>query len=85
MKILKSKRFEKRYCKLDKTVQNKVDKTLVLLVKNLRHPSLRTKKMKGVNQWEARVDIHYRLTFIFDDNSLTLLSVGMHDEGLGKK
>jgi len=41
--------------------------------------------MRGIDAYEARVDIHYRLTFGIVVNVLELYTVGMHDTGLGKK
>lgn len=41
--------------------------------------------MEGENVWEARVDRSYRFTFEKTGNTITLRTVGPHDEGLGKK
>jgi len=57
----------------------------MFLVSDLKYPSLRVKKMQGVDAYEARVDIHYRLTFGIVADVLELYTVGMHDTGLGKK
>jgi hypothetical protein len=35
--------------------------------------------------WEARIDRFYRFTFYFENGAIRLLSIGSHDEGLGKK
>ena len=52
---------------------------------NYRHPSLRARKKGGENRYEARIDFHYRFTFIITGEDVFILSMGMHDEGLGKK
>lgn len=52
---------------------------------DLHHPSLHIKKMTAIEKWEVQIDYHYRLTFEIDENNIVLLTVGMHDEGLGKK
>ena len=51
----------------------------MFLVSDLKYPSLRVKKMQGVDAYEARVDIHYRLTFGIVADVLELYTVGMHD------
>lgn len=43
------------------------------------------KKMSGKDIFEARIDVHYRFTFSIKEHTIIILSVGMHDEGLGKK
>ncbi|GEM_PF-2669927 len=48
--------FRRSYQKLPKEIQAAFDKQLVLLLQNLRHPSLRTKKYdEGRDLWQARV------------------------------
>ena len=39
----------------------------------MRHPSLKSKKKQGEDVWEARIDYHYRFTFIIDDEQLIIL------------
>lgn len=85
MKIVFSKNAEKSYSKLTSNIQKKADKQFILLLSNYRHPSLRTRKMGGVDQFEARIDLHYRFTFELTSDLITLRTIGMHDEGLGKK
>lgn len=71
--------------KLPKQVQKKVHKQFSLLLINYRHPSLRARKMGDGNTFEARIDLHYRFTFIVDGENVYVLTIGMHDAGLGKK
>lgn len=85
MRVKRLPRFDGAYLKLSPTIQKKVEKTIVLLASDLKYPSLRVKKMQGIDAYEARVDIHYRLTFDIADDTLELYTVGMHDKGLGKK
>lgn len=80
-----TKRFKQDYKKLSKIIQKKVDKQLQFLQKNISHPSLRTKRMQGVDRWEARVDRSYRLTFEKSEVMIVLRTVGPHDEALGRK
>ncbi|MGI8419723.1 MAG: hypothetical protein ACR2LN_03700 [Candidatus Levyibacteriota bacterium] len=35
--------------------------------------------------FEARIDYHYRFTFSISAEEIIILSIGPHDEGLGKK
>lgn len=78
-------KFKRQYKKLPKSIQNKFTKQLQYLVENFRHPSLRARKKAGVEHFEARIDRHYRFTFSIEGNGITLLTIGPHDEGLGKK
>lgn len=41
--------------------------------------------MAGLDRWEARVDKSYRFTFDKENDTIILRTVGVHDEGLGKK
>ena len=83
-KIKSSPRFIKAYLKLPASIREKVDKALKLLAEDPRHPSLQTKPVqsfKGI--YEARVDIHYRLTYErLPDDLLRIRVVAMHDEAL---
>lgn len=86
MEFGKTGNFVKRYKKLPKAIQRKVDKQLQFLVKDFSYPSLHTKKLElGIDWWEFRVDYHYRMIGKKTKNTLILHSVGPHDEGLGKK
>ncbi len=80
-----SKRAEKNYKKLSKAIRVKADKKLNLLIKNCRHPSLHIKKMVGKELYEIRIDIHYRIAFYEEGKIIYIISLGPHDEGLGKK
>lgn len=84
MIIVQTKRFIKAYGKLPLSVQRKADRQLRMLAENFFHPSLYAKK-KDEDTWEFRIDYHYRMTGIKVDENLHLLTIGMHDTGLGKK
>jgi mRNA interferase RelE/StbE len=85
-KIRLSKRFTKAYLRLPLEIREKVKKALTLLEENPRHPSLRTKPIKGARGfYEARVDISYRLTYIrLTDDTLEMSNVDNHDNALKK-
>jgi len=83
MKIKAYERFKKSYQDLPKRIQKKVDKQIMILVENFRHPSLHTKKIKGTKEiWEVRIDIYYRVTFEIIGDTIFLRVVGNHDEVL---
>ena len=83
MKIKAYKRFKEAYLDLPKNIQRKTDRQLSLFTENMKHPSLHTKKIKGKQGiWEARIDLHYRLTFEFVEETIFLRVVGNHNEVL---
>jgi mRNA-degrading endonuclease RelE of RelBE toxin-antitoxin system len=72
--------FKKFYQKLPKNIQQKTDKTLLLLEQNPSHPSLKVKKMEGTqNIYEWRISDNYRGTFQKIGNMGYLRKVGTHD------
>lgn len=72
--------FKRSYKKLPKFVQKKTDRILLQLVVDLRHPSIRAKKIQGVHDvWEGRVDKFHRFTFEISDDEIILRSIGVHD------
>jgi len=81
-KIKSSPRFIKAYVKLPAAIREKVDKAIILLTENPRHPSLQSKPIqsfKGI--YEARVDINYRVTYERLPNDVLLVrTVAKHDE-----
>lgn len=80
-----TERAEKSYTKLPLHIKKKASRQFENLIGSPHHPSLRVKKKQGENIFEARVDYHYRFTFIVEEKTLWILSIGPHDEGLGKK
>jgi len=71
--------------KLPADIQKKTQKAFYLLADDSHHPSLYTRKMVGSNRFEGRIDIHYRFTYLVQNETIYVLSVGQHDAGLGKK
>jgi len=74
-----STRFVRSYHKLPVRLRKKFDKQLIILIKNLRHPSLRAKKYdeaRGV--WQARVDNSYRFYFLIRKDLYVLLNIKPH-------
>ncbi|OGW05516.1 MAG: hypothetical protein A2W77_01765 [Nitrospinae bacterium RIFCSPLOWO2_12_39_16] len=85
MRIIHTDPFKEDYKKLPKTIQDKFDKKILLFEKNIHHPSLRVKKMKGhKNRWEASIDMFYRFTFEIHNDYYLLRRIGPHDDVLKK-
>ena len=68
------------YADLPREIQERTEKAISLLVSDIRHPSLKARKIKGAGEiWEARVTLSYRLTFkILKGGILQLRRVGTH-------
>ncbi len=80
-----SENFKKQFSKLPSYLQKKFLKQLKLILTDFHHPSLRSRKMAGTERFEARLDYHQRFTYRISDDEIWFLSIGPHDEGLGKK
>jgi mRNA-degrading endonuclease RelE of RelBE toxin-antitoxin system len=85
-KVRFSKRFTRAYLRLPPEIRAKLKKALELLEENPRHPSLQTKPIRGARGfYEARVDIHYRMTYIrLPDDTVEMSNVDKHDDALKK-
>lgn len=80
MTIRFSKPFIHDYERLESPISKKVDKVVRLLRTDLKHPGLNVHKM--VNRpgiYEARVDVHNRVTFSISGNMLIMRRVGTHE------
>lgn len=73
--------FQRSYYKLPQKIQVAFDKQLVLLLQNLRHPSLRMKKYdEGRDLWQARVTGSYRCYFEIKDDYYIFHEIRAHDD-----
>ncbi len=80
MNIQTTRPFDRDYARLPNETKDRVDKQLVLLLANPRHPSLRLKRIRGTEDiWEARVTSGYRITLQIVGETLILRRVGAHD------
>lgn len=79
MKVIYTDPFKRDYNRLPSDIQGALDKALSFLLKNPRHPSLRSKKLPGTSLWYARITRAYRLTFQYSDNLVILRRAGTHD------
>ncbi len=78
--FVRTDRFKKLCKKLPTSIQKKVKRQVRHLAKDIRHPSLRAKKVQGTEYvWEARVDLYHRMTFQIDNDQIILRGVGPHD------
>ena len=59
-------------------------KKLDLLADNPKHPSLRTKKIKGsVDIFEVNINMDIRMTWEFYEDGILLRNIGKYDKTLG--
>jgi mRNA-degrading endonuclease RelE of RelBE toxin-antitoxin system len=70
---------------LPKQIQDKIKKQIQLLKKSPDSSSLQVKKMANADYYEARIDLHYRMRFLWTKDQIIIVSLGQHDTGLGKK
>jgi len=74
--------FKQDFAKLPTLLRRRAEKTLRLLAQNLRHPSLRTKKVYHQKLqrwvWQARVDGGWRLYFQIKGDTIHLLTISPH-------
>jgi len=72
-------RFRKEYRNLPKEIQDAFDQKLTLLVHDMKHPSLRIKRIQGTRtRWEGSITMKYRFTFEFDEGISVFRAIGTH-------
>ncbi len=74
-------RFINHYKKLNPIEQKQIKEKIVMLSQNPMHPSLRSKKIQGVDDlYECSVTMDIRIIWHYEDRIIiTLLDVGHHD------
>ena len=84
-KLKYTKEFEKNLKSLTKQEQKLVANKLKLLIQNPFYPSLRTKKVQGLdNVFEMSVNMDIRILWKYENGIIILLlDVGHHKEILG--
>ena len=84
-KLKFTKTFEKNLKKLSPKEQKAVAQKLQLLIQNPFYPSLRTKKVQGIeNVFEMSVNMNIRILWQYDnDIIILLLDVEHHKDILG--
>jgi mRNA interferase RelE/StbE len=79
MKLFYTERFLKSYKEAPAAIQGAFDQRAVLLVANLRHPSLRAKKYSEAQGiWQARVTRDWRFYFTIEGDAYYLLDIMTH-------
>lgn len=80
MELLRSIRFERSYAKAPPQVRRAFDKQSLLLLHNLRHPSLHAKKynVAGQDLWQARVNKDWRFYFLIEDDVYHIVDIIFH-------
>ena len=75
-----SNRFKKQYKALPHEIRQAFKEKLALFIENVLHPSLRVKKIIGVqNRWEGSITMKYRFTFHYDGDTVVFRTIGTHD------
>jgi len=75
-----SKPFEKLFARLPQDIRATTYEKLTILLENPSHPSLRVKKIKGVQGvWEMSITMTYRITFEVMEDTIYLRRIGTHD------
>lgn len=84
-KLKFTKTFEKNLKKLSPKEQKAIAQKLQLLIQNPFYPSLRTKKVQGIeNIFEMSVNMNIRILWQYDnDIIILLLDVGHHKDIFG--
>ena len=84
IRILYSSRYlssRKKFLKNNPGLLNKTTKAISLFVKNSKHPSLNTEKLKGTPIWTMRIDRGDRIFFSWiDSNTALFIDIGEHDK-----
>ena len=85
MKIARTESFKKAWAQLSEEQKALARKAIDNLIKDIRYPALRVKKIRGTEYiWEARVSRSLRMTFQIEGDMIILRNIGQHDETLGR-
>lgn len=80
-KIKATAQFKKDYDRLPAQIKKRVKKVINLLKANLRHPSIRAKKVQSAQDiWEGRITDFYRFTFKIKGSEIQLRHTGSHNK-----
>ncbi len=83
MKYYYSKLFKQKTKLLEENVKKALKSKLELMEENPKHPSLRTKKIKGTKYiYEASITMNYRMTWQYYKDGILLRNIGEHDKTL---
>jgi hypothetical protein len=83
MRFYYSDLFKEKVKLLNPNVKKALKGKLELMVQNPKHPSLRTKKIKGSSDiYEVSITMNYRMTWQYYQDGILLRNVGEHDKTL---
>lgn len=83
MNLYYSELFADKVKQLSPEVRGTLKKKLELLMESPRHPSLRTKKIRGQDRiFEASVTMEIRMTWEYTEDGILLRNIGEHDKTL---
>lgn len=75
--------FKDKIKQLQPNVKKALKNKLELMDQNPKHPSLRTKKIKGSSDiYEASITMSYRMTWQYYKDGILLRNIGEHDKTL---
>jgi mRNA-degrading endonuclease RelE of RelBE toxin-antitoxin system len=79
MRLVFTPHFTRSYRKAPSTIRRAFDKQSLLLLENLRHPSLHAKKFdEGRDLWQGRVTGGWRFYFRIVDDAYVLQEIRSH-------
>jgi mRNA-degrading endonuclease RelE of RelBE toxin-antitoxin system len=79
MRAVYSERFRRSYEEAPAAIQRAFDRKIDLLLANLRHPSLQTKKYdESRDIWQGRVTQGWRFYFSIDGDIYVLIDIMAH-------
>jgi hypothetical protein len=88
MRIIRTESFKQDFQVLPERIKRRTEQALRFFMTDLRHPSLRAKKMEGQRDaegrdiWEARMPQAYRFTFVIGHDIYILRRAGPHEDTL---
>ena len=83
MRFYYSDLFKEKVQLLDPNIKKVLKKKLELMDQNPKHPSLRTKKIKGTSDiYEASITMNCRMTWQYYKEGILLRNIGEHDKTL---
>ncbi len=79
MRVRRTHHFLRAYASAPDRIQKAFDRKVVLLLNNLRHPSLQAKKYDAArNIWQARVNGGWRFYFMIEGDLYYLIDIMPH-------
>ncbi|MEZ0537995.1 hypothetical protein ACAG39_12265 [Caldicellulosiruptoraceae bacterium PP1] len=83
MKVYYTDYFVEKVNELSSDIKKILKQKLSLMVENPKHPSLRSKKIKGSdNIFEASITMEIRMTWQYYKDGILLRNIGEHDKTL---